>query len=167
MILIVLFASGCFGLKPRPLYHSGGSSARYNEFERSGELSVKLGKDFNERLIVEAKKFLGVPYVLGGTDESGMDCSGFVMKVYRGLTGINLPHNAEMMYRYGKSIGYSNLKIGDLLFFKDIESRGISHVGIYIGDGKFIHSSLTKGVTISRLNERYYKRRLIGAKRVF
>jgi cell wall-associated NlpC family hydrolase len=94
-----------------------------------------------------------------------MDCSGLVYRVLASH-GIRAPHNSRALYRLGKSVAREDLQAGDLVFFHT-RGRGISHVGIYLGDGKFIHASSAKGrVRVDRLDEGYYARRYVGARRV-
>ncbi len=118
-----------------------------------------------DRLILFAKKFINTPYRFGGTSLFGIDCSGFVQKVYR-MIGINLPRSAREQFREGNPINTADLSIGDLVFFRTYAPFP-SHVGIYLGDNLFIHaSSKEKKVTIDNLTEPFYIKRFIGAKRV-
>lgn len=112
-----------------------------------------------------AKQYLGVPYRYGGTSTSGFDCSGFVSTVYKNL-GVNLPRTSSSMYNVGDKVAKEDLQPGDLVFF-NTSGRGISHVGIYYGDGKFIHSQTGQGVSITDINDKWYwGSRYVGAKRV-
>lgn len=112
-----------------------------------------------------AKSLLGVRYVYGGTTTSGLDCSGFVQFVYKKM-GVVLPRTASQQARVGLSVSKDELRKGDLVFFETV-SAGISHVGIYIGDGQFIHaSSSKKKVTVSSLDSGYYSTRYRGAVRI-
>ena len=112
------------------------------------------------------KELKNTPYVFGGNNPKfGLDCSSFTMYVYRKL-GINLPRTARAQFNVGIPVSLKTLKVGDLVFFRTY-ARFPSHVGIYIGNGKFIHfSSMYHGLAISSLSDRYFKRRFIGAKRV-
>ena len=115
-------------------------------------------------VINTAKQYMGVPYVWGGAIPTGFDCSGFTQYVLK-QNGITIPRTAAEQYQSGISIMKSNLKIGDLVFFTTYKP-GASHVGFYLGDGKFIHaSSAAKQVTISSLDEAYFTERYIGARR--
>lgn len=113
-----------------------------------------------------AKTFLGTPYRFGGASRYGMDCSGLVLRVYNDVYGIKLPHNTHKLYKRGRTIPLRNLKIGDLVFFAEKQKNRLSHVGIYMGNGYFIHASSSRGVIMSKLNSRYYNKRWIGAKRI-
>ncbi|OFV84550.1 MAG: hypothetical protein A2W26_08830 [Acidobacteria bacterium RBG_16_64_8] len=102
--------------------------------------------------------YLGSPYVWAGSSPSGFDCSGFVMYVYARV-GIGLPHSSRMQYGYGDPVSRDNLKPGDLVFFHN----PISHVGIYIGDGKMIDAAgVGKGVRISNV----WRSNYTGARRI-
>jgi Cell wall-associated hydrolases (invasion-associated proteins) len=119
-------------------------------------------------LVSAAKRYLGIRYRYGGSSPSrGFDCSGFVYYLLR-RHGISAPHSAAELFRMGKPVSRSELKPGDLVFFRNTaRRRGITHVGIYIGDGKFIHASSGRGcVTITSLSDPYYAARFAGARRL-
>ncbi|MBN7772379.1 C40 family peptidase [Clostridium aminobutyricum] len=103
---------------------------------RGQNRSVSVAATGNE-IVAYAKKFIGVPYCNGGTSPNGFDCSGFTQYVYSNFGG-NLPHSSASQYNYGSAVDKSQLQPGDLVFFAS--SSRISHVGIYVGGGKFIHS---------------------------
>lgn len=114
-----------------------------------------------------AERFQGTRYVFGGTSRSGFDCSGFVRYVLGESAGVSLPRTAQEQYDNGISISRADLQPGDLVFFRDTYCYGISHVGIYIGNGNFIHAANEReGVTTSSLDEAYYERHYAGARRV-
>ena len=110
-----------------------------------------------------ALRFLGTPYVFGGTTPSGFDCSAFVQHVFA-IAGISLPRTADAQYDVGKP-ATGGPRPGDLVFFQTYES-GVSHVGIYLGSGKFVHASSSHGVMVSQLSESYWASRYLGAKRL-
>nr|WP_228745397.1 C40 family peptidase [Paenibacillus sp. S150] len=109
-------------------------------------------------------KTIGTKYVAGGTSTNGFDCSGFTRYVFDKI-GINLPHQSGSQYQMGTAVSRDNIRPGDLVFF-NTSGKGVSHVGIYVGEGKFAHASTSRGVTISSLSESYYVNRYVGAKRI-
>lgn len=115
-------------------------------------------------VIATAKNYMGVPYVWGGESPSGFDCSGFTQYVLK-KNGVSIPRVTSDQYGAGVAVSKSNLKVGDLVFFTTYKA-GPSHVGFYMGNGKFIHASSSKGVTISSMDSSYYSSRYIGARRV-
>jgi cell wall-associated NlpC family hydrolase len=119
------------------------------------------------QLITRAMDLLGVPYKRGGTNEiSGFDCSGFVRHLYEKSVGQLLPRRAEEQARATEIIKQDELKPGDLVFFNTMR-RAFSHVGIYMGDGKFIHSPRAgKSVRVEDMREAYWQKRFNGARRV-
>ena len=118
-------------------------------------------------LVVNALGFLGVPYRRGGTSaETGFDCSGFVRSVYEETVGLVLPRAAAQQAAHTEKVARNDLKPGDLVFFNTMR-RTFSHVGIYIGDGKFVHSPKPgEEVRIESMSLAYWKRHFTGARRV-
>lgn len=117
------------------------------------------------QIVRTALAYRGSRYVRGGTGARGFDCSGFTRFVYAKY-GVELPHSSKSQASCGKHVEKSDLREGDLVFFKT-RGGGISHVGIYIGDRKFIHASTPKtGVIVSSLDQSYYASRYKGARRV-
>ena len=114
------------------------------------------------------RSYLGVPYKWGGTTRAGMDCSALTRAVYREAYGIELPRTSRQMYQLGKPVSIPDqLRSGDLVFFRiDTSGPGISHVGIYVGDGRFAHASSSRGGVIDPLSSPYFDKRLAGARRV-
>ncbi|MCS6989182.1 MAG: NlpC/P60 family protein [Chloroherpetonaceae bacterium] len=121
--------------------------------------------DAKERLQAEMEKYLGVRYRYGGMSESGMDCSGFVARVFNDALNVKLPRSSSAQAKVGAPVSRANLKFGDLVFFK-IRRNRISHVGVYLSDGNFIHASTKVGIIVSSLNEPYYKRTYATARRL-
>ena len=118
-------------------------------------------------LVVDAMGFLGVPYKRGGNNaETGFDCSGFVRSMYEQSVGLLLPRKAEQQAAATQQIEKTELQPGDLVFFNTMR-RAFSHVGIYIGDGKFIHSPKPGAeVRVENMGLSYWQRRFDGARRV-
>ena len=136
--------------------------------------SALLGKDMPDishsmnyvagRVIAASMDYLGVPYVFGGTSPYGFDCSGYVQYVFA-KSGISLPRTADVQYEVGTPISTTDLVSGDLVFFSTY-TYGASHVGIYLGDNKFIHASSSRGVTVDSLGSSYWSSHYIGARRI-
>lgn len=127
----------------------------------------QLGDPYlREQLVKTAHDFLGVPYLWGGTNaETGFDCSGLTMTVYQ-LNGLNLPRHSAAQYEAGDAIDRKDLQKGDLVFFALTRSATVSHVGIYIGEGRFIHApSRGKKIRADFLSDEYYQRCYVGAKK--
>lgn len=118
-----------------------------------------------EKIVSTAKKYIGVPYVWGGESPSGFDCSGLVQYVFK-QNGISLNRTVSTQYKQGYSISKANLQPGDLVFFQNTYTTGLSHIGIYIGNDQFIHASSSKGVTISSLSNSYWSSHYHSARRV-
>jgi len=121
---------------------------------------------YEHRLARELLPFLDTAYQYGGETTRGVDCSGLVMQVYKKAFNIDLPHKAAYQYKLGKKVKKPQLMPGDLVFFYKTKSRHIGHVGIYLNEGKFIHSMSGKGVVISKLDEGYWRKYYAGARRI-
>lgn len=130
------------------------------------ELSFSAPFRSAQPIIANAKNLLGLPVVWGWANPAqGFDCSGFVQYVFR-QAGVNLPRTADLQFLVGRSVSKTALQAGDLVYFTTY-APGASHVGIYLGQGQFIHTSWSQGViAISDLNERYFTERYYGAKRI-
>lgn len=109
-------------------------------------------------------KLMGVGYKYGGTTTSGFDCSGFTSYVFEQF-GIELPRTSRDQATVGTKVAKSELQAGDLVFF-NTSGKGISHVGIYLGDGTFAHASTSRGVIITELSDSYYAKRYVTARRI-
>ena len=132
---------------------------------------MKPWKNSDEKymLVKVAKSFQGAPYKYGGNTVRGLDCSAYVKKIYE-IFDVQLPRSAREQYKVGTRVGRSDLAVGDLVFFKTRRyAKYPTHVGIFIGDGNFIHASSGKGrlgVKIDSLNSDYYSGAYIGATRI-
>lgn len=134
------------------------------------ELSGQEKKDTDflsvrfEKIAKVAKELIGIKYKFGGTTpKTGFDCSGFVSYVFNEGAGINLPRSSREMRKIGNPVDLKSLKPGDLIFFK----INTSHVGIYIGENKFIHAPSTgRSVAVDNLMNSFFQNRVIGARRI-
>ncbi|GAB4300583.1 MAG: hypothetical protein Kow0068_23810 [Marinilabiliales bacterium] len=121
-------------------------------------LGIELDGTENKKLIKEISEWLGTKYQWAGeTKQKGTDCSGMTKQIYKTVYNKDIGRIAGDQYNACKPVSIDKLKEGDLVFFK-INSKNISHVGIYIKDGYFVHASTAKGVIISNLSETYYKK---------
>lgn len=121
------------------------------------ENSIDLNRVENVELYFEVYRWLGMPYLLGGNSMQGIDCSNFVKRIYRLAYKKNIDGNAVSMFPLCSTLQDIDMAAeGDLVFFK-INNSNISHIGIYLQHGKFVHASVHKGITINDLEETYYK----------
>jgi len=125
------------------------------QFRYAMMLDVPVEEITNFSLYHFIDDWYGTRYRFGGTSKSGIDCSSFTQKLYASTYGIEIPRTAVTQYSACKRIEKDDLREGDLLFFHTTRS-GISHVGVYLGNNRFIHASSSRGVVISNLNESYY-----------
>ena len=170
--VLLLFYAAAAPAQPSPetdqkfdaLMHHHNVVSRLGEQWQQSRASVA---DSASQLVVHAMGYLGVPYRLGGNDaESGFDCSGLVRKVFEQSVGKLLPRRAADQAQATQSIDRSELKPGDLVFFNTMR-RAFSHVGIYIGEGKFIHAPRSgSSVRIEDMRTAYWTTRFNGARRV-
>lgn len=124
-----------------------------------------LSPELLERFKEEVRRFWQAPYVWGGASPHGTDCSGLVYIIYQRASGVRVPRQTADLYEQGVPIPSCYLRFSDLVFFSDTDSRKVSHVGLYIDGGFFIHASVSRGVQLSRLSEPPYKELYIGARR--
>jgi cell wall-associated NlpC family hydrolase len=168
LILVALLTAGVAHAAPQ-----AGADDELQRFmadkglmERLEQVRERISSTTSE-LVVTAMGFLGVPYRRGGnTAETGFDCSGFVRAMYEQTVGLLLPRRAEQQAAATQPIDRQDLQPGDLVFFNTMR-RAFSHVGIYVGDGKFIHSPKPGAqVRVEDMNGSYWQRRFDGARRV-
>lgn len=119
----------------------------------------------SSELLGAVDEFYGVRYRKGGNGDKGIDCSGFTVAVYAAAYGFALPRVSKEQYRISRKISTTELQEGDLLFFNTV-GRGVSHVGVYLGNNKFIHATVHGGVMVNSLFEPYYIKRFLGAGRI-
>lgn len=188
-IIAVVFAS-CGGSRPSTLTHSRGAVSKPSVYEKAPQHRMsprqmaqnvessdalpevpKIESAFYKKaeLIDFAKSFEGTRYRFGGTTRAGMDCSGLVCTVFE-KEEIRLPRISRDMAKEGVPITLNQVEPGDLIFFKTDNQRVINHVGLVVeseeGDIKFIHSTTRRGVIISSLDENYWRKAFVGARRV-
>lgn len=149
---------------------SPSEKKRLEQFMEAGiEYTLDSDRVTPATVIETARRYLGVPHCMGGTTSKCMDCSGLIFRVFV-THGIELPHSSEEQARYGRIITERKmLAQGDLLFFIRTynTSRLITHSGIYVGDGRFIHTSSSKGVVITALDDPWWSGRYLFATRIF
>lgn len=132
----------------------------------SSSVSSLSYSEIQKAIVREILNYIGVPYKKGGDGNNGIDCSAFVMIVFKNVFGVVLPRSSFEQFKLGKMVkSIDSLKVGDLLFF-NTTGRTASHVGIYIGNGLFAHASVKEGVTVSSIYSTYYRKRFNGAKRI-
>jgi len=144
-----------------PLF-AAGSASNADTIHRFARGILSRTSSLAMSLTRDAMRYIGTPYVFGGTSPSGFDCSGYVQHVF-GMLGIALPRTADAQFYAGRPTR-GHIVAGDLVFFQTY-LPGPSHVGIYLGTGRFIHSS-SHGVMISHIRDRYWAARYLGSKRV-
>lgn len=136
---------------------------------------AKIDKTYNNvdsrtRVVIESKKYLGIPYIWGGDDPSGFDCSGYVQWVLKKTHNILIPRTTALQFKKWKHIVSNNinqLKIGDVIYFNTKQNTNVSHVGIFLGNNSFIHApNRNSHVKVSKL-EGYWKSKLVGYVDVF
>ncbi len=163
---LLLFLSGCASAPrytpPEPRDHS--------EVVRELEKRQRaLRRADRGRLVRVAHSYVGVPYHFGGNTRQGLDCSALTRAIYREVYGLELPGSSQQMYQLGRGVSeQGRLKPGDLLFFRiSASGPGVSHVGVYLGKGRFAHASPSQGsVIIAQLSAPYFQQRYAGARRI-
>jgi hypothetical protein len=135
------------------------------QFKYAILMNVPVEALTNLKLFTFIDDWYGAPYHFGGNSKDGIDCSAFSGNLETAVYGIGLPRMAKDQYKFCEHVKRNNLEEGDLVFFHTTR-KGISHVGVYLGNNKFVHASLNYGVTISDLNDSYYSRAFRAGGRV-
>jgi len=164
LIVVALFLVGCQGT-PR---YGGGWHDREPEYkpEKKEQATTTPSTGVDPLVMGEIiDRYLGRPYSDSTKAQTSMDCSEFVGAVYYEYASIHLPRTVENLFQTGRVVADGDLRFGDLVFF-DTGGQGASHVGIYVGFDEFVHSSTSSGIVISNLNDKYYGKRFLGARRV-
>lgn len=151
--------------KQRSIYDNRSSGSGSSRLEDQKIDLNSVAARSNPVLYHFIEEWYGVPYRLGGESKAGVDCSAFVKRLFEEVYGQHLLRTAAQQYATSVPIIRTELREGDLVFFK-IRSRRISHVGVYLQDGEFVHASLSRGVMISKLDNPYWTRYFAGAGRV-
>ncbi|MEJ2040119.1 MAG: NlpC/P60 family protein [Desulfosarcinaceae bacterium] len=158
VVLLLIFAlcTGCAETKPQ--YRPGSAdSVQVNVPDRDPKLhrNAQAIPSTQARLRSEVRQWRGTPHKMGGTGRSGVDCSGFVQRLYRDIFNRSIPRSTALQVKSGRPVDFAHLSPGDLVFFRP--PYKIRHVGIYLGKGEFAHASTSKGVMISKLSESYWR----------
>jgi len=165
VLLSFLFLAGCAALKPDPRYNRDRDQVPQDTRSRQSG-SDSYNPRYPDNLDATIEAWWGTPYQWGGSKQGvGVDCSAYVQQVYDRVYGMPLPRTSTQQFKQGWPVNKKDLRRGDLVFF-NTSGRGVSHVGIYLGGGSFTHASSSDGVTINKLNESYYSKRYMGARRV-
>jgi len=168
-VILVSFAAACSnaGLYASPLEGGYPLAPRANASDEEKSQAYMNAR----RLVIEAaNKYMGTPYVYGGTTPAGLDCSGFICLSFQDALGVSLPRSAAGLYTWTVRVTLENVQPGDFLFFSTSSTSSITHVGLYIGGGRFMHAASAgpqTGVIISGMNEAYYINTFAGAGRAF
>jgi hypothetical protein len=149
-LMISLWVAGCAAtIKPEP------SLEPYDTDGQTPEAVLRNG----------IRPWLGTPHRMGGMGPRGIDCSGLVVRLYRDLFYMRLPRTTVAQMRSGRPVARGDLAAGDLVFFKPVNKK-YHHVGVYLGDGEFVHTSTRNGVMISRMDDDYWRRCYLTGRRL-
>lgn len=143
--------------------------AESTQFKYAILLNVEIERIWNMGLYNFIDQWWGTPYRMGGNTKQGIDCSGFVYQLFSAVYGLALPRSSRDQEQFAKQIGTNDMQEGDLVFFNTRNSRrykGVSHVGVYLHNNKFVHASTSMGVIISDLKESYWQKHYVGSRRM-
>ncbi|MBV5327801.1 MAG: C40 family peptidase [Chlorobium sp.] len=160
----LIFLAATFATTPKAFAEPSFSPG--NPIEKTSHLStLQQSACSMESLFREARQYFGIRYRWGGQTPAGFDCSGFVRYMFGKVFQMHLPRSSREMAAIGSKVNRSELQPGDLVFFGTKGGR-INHVGIFVGNDTFMHSSLSKGITEDKLQQNYYDKRFIGGVRL-
>ncbi|MEW5994480.1 MAG: NlpC/P60 family protein [Candidatus Zixiibacteriota bacterium] len=160
-LLIPVLLAALVGCTANPRYRTGGAERPAEVRQRPGGLTTN---DYL-RLGTILQDYLGRPYKGRSIFVRGVDCSFFTQEVFDKFNRTELPRTVARQFQQGREVAYRHLAVGDLVFFRT-EGGKVSHVGIYVGQGQFIHASTSRGVIIDSLKEKYWARCYAGARRI-
>ena len=164
--IAIILATGCAGTSS---YHAKKDSSDFkskiypNPQIEGPKTAINDSVIIEQKLRSEVKKWEGTPHQMGGMTRQGIDCSGFVHRLYQDIFGRQIPRSTELLVKSGRSVGKEKLRAGDLVFFKSSYKKG--HVGIYLSRTEFAHASSSKGVIISSLQNQYWRQSYWMARR--
>jgi len=163
MLLLAALLAGCGGYSSIHRPHDAPEESGSTEEPRNAE-EPRAVDEAGAEAVKLAEQYIGTPYRSGGTTTEGVDCSGLTFSVYRQI-GVRLPRTSDEQARAGSHIDRGDLRAGDLVFFGSGSS--VTHVGIYANGGEFIHASTrARSVRYDNLDNKYFRNRYIGARRV-
>ncbi len=155
---IVVFLTGCSGTPNKQVRTTSlAKLAKPVDLSQTHRVKSLILSQYNQ--------WKGTPYQYGGTTKDGVDCSAFVQNTYRSKLGLSIPRTTRTQIKQGVKVAKHNLKVGDIVFFKT--GKTSLHNGIYIGKSQFVHASSSKGVTISSLDNVYWKQNYYLSKRMY
>lgn len=162
---ILILATALAGCASTPAKHKAASKPRP---PASVALSSLKAEGLGREILMYTLSLLDIDYKFGGSNpDAGLDCSGMVAYIYRNAAGVSLPHNAAQIAALARPINNHAMQVGDLVFFNTM-NRSFSHMGIYIGDGRFVHAPRSNSVIrVDRLDNRYFASRFEGARTLF
>ena len=170
ILIIISINTGC-GLRQKYKVdrYADRSAKNNSQNQRDSKNQRSENRESNTKHLIELgriiQSYLGRPYSGKSSYAKGLDCSQFVQELFLKFDGTELPRTVKEQSKYGHGVSKSDIQYGDLVFFRT-EGRKPSHVGIYVGFDEFIHSSTSSGVIISSLEDKYWKKRFLGGRRV-
>ncbi len=152
--------------KPQPVFSLSSQVKKSSDFEEYSEkLGLELTEPFHPPLLDMVSAWLDTPYASAESSQSGTDCSGFVQQVYRQVYDLPIARTAYDLYDACQPVARADLQEGDMVFFQ-IEQERISHVGVYLQKGYFVHATTSEGVKIDHLDQAYYEKYFVGGGRI-